>query len=76
MWRPRLMRIRPTIPHKHRYGIITAFQWEYKCTLRIVGQLAFRAEQPLFRPRTFYLGSREIEVVIFSQLVRFEVSMK
>ena len=59
------MRIRPTIPHKHRYGIITAFQWEYKCTLRIVGQLAFRAEQPLFRPRAFYLGSREIEVIIF-----------
>ena len=52
-------------PHKHRYGIITAFQREYKCTLRIVGQLAFRAEQSLFRPRAFYLGSREIEVIIF-----------
>lgn len=65
MWRLRPDADKTNDPHKHRYGIITAFQWEYKCTLRIVGQLAFRAEQPLFRPRAFYLGSREIEVIIF-----------
>ena len=59
MWRARPDADKTNVPINIGMSIITAFQWEYKCTLRIVGQLAFRAsKQPLFRQGTFYLGSR------------------